>query len=372
MKILQVNKLYFPWVGGMEKTVQDIAEGLSRKDNYNVEVLVCQPKGKGSEEALNGIKVYRAASLGMFLGMPISIQFVTLFCRLARGVDVVHVHHPFPLAVFAYLMCKPKAKLVVHYHSDIYRQKISYAIFKPFLRKFLKRSDAIIVTNPYIIENSEILKDYRKKCYIVPSGIRIEDFQLDDLIKDKIIEIKKQIGSPIVLFVGRLVYYKGVEYLIRAFKNINAQLVIVGSGPLENDLKQLVEDWEIEERVHFLNNIPDEDLKAFYHACDIFVLPSIEKTECFGLVQLEAMACGKAVISTNLPTGVPWINQHKKTGLVVPPKDAEALHQAIVFLLENERLRNEYGKNGQERVKEFTIDLMVEKINNLYLSLCKR
>jgi len=194
---------------------------------------------------------------------------------------------------------------------------------------------------------------------------------LFDTLPDKIIEIKKQIGSPIVLFVGRLVYYKGVEYLIRAFKNINAQLVLVGSGPLENDLKHLAKDLEIEERVHFLNNIPDADLKAFYHACDIFVLPSIEKTECFGLVQLEAMACGKPVISTNLPTGVPWINQHKKTGLVVPPKDVEALHQAIVFLLENEKLRNEYGKNGQERVKEFTIDLMVEKINNLYLSLCK-
>jgi rhamnosyl/mannosyltransferase len=260
MKILMVNKLYFPWVGGVEKTTQDIAEGLNKKENYQVRVLVCQPRGKRKVEEINGVEVYRAGSLGMFLGMPISFSFFLWFKKLSKGVDILHIHHPFPLASIAYLIFRPKAKLIIHYHSDIFRQKLSYFIFKPFLKKFLDEADVIITTSPRIIENSEILRPYKEKCQVIPSGIDLEKFKLTDEIKEKAKEIREQFGSPLILFVGRLIYYKGIEFLIEAFKEVKAQLVIVGSGPLEKDLKKLAETLGIKNLIHFLSQISGNEL----------------------------------------------------------------------------------------------------------------
>jgi len=369
MKILEVNKLYFPWSGGIEQTVQDIAEGLNKIDWCNIEVLVCQPKGKRKTEEINGVTVHRASSLGMLLGMPISFSFFLLFRRLSKKVDILHIHHPFPLSAVAYLLSRPRARLIVHYHSDIVRQKISNFFLRPFLKRFLNHADLIIVTNPIIIESSKILKKHRNKCLVVPSGIDLEKFKLTPEIQKKSEEIRKKFSSPLVLFVGRLIYYKGVEFLIEAFKDIPAQLVIVGSGPLDKKLKILVKNLGLSEKIHFVGKLLSKELISYYYASDIFVLPSVAATEALGLVQIEAMACGKPVISTNLSTGVPWVNQHEKTGLVVPPKDIIALSKAINILLGNKELRKNYGKNGKDRSKKFSKELMVKKIISYYASL---
>jgi rhamnosyl/mannosyltransferase len=371
MRVLIVNKLYFPWIGGMEKTTQDIAEGLNKKENYQVQILVCQSKGRRKKETVNSVEVFRAGSFGILFGMPISFSFFPLFKELSEKIDILHIHHPFPLAIIAYLIFRPKAKLIVHYHSDILRPKIPCFFFKPFLKKFLKKADAIIVTNPRIMETSDILKDFKEKCHLIPSGIDLKKFELTDQIKEKVQKIHKKYGKPLVLFVGRLVYYKGIEFLIEAFKDIDAKLIIIGSGPLKEKLLRLAKRLGIERKLYFLSRVSDNDLVSFYHACDIFVLPSIAKTEAFGLVQLEAMACQKPVISTNLPTGVPWINQDKVTGLVVPPKDAKALADALNLLLKNKDLRKIYGQNAKERAKDFAKEKMIEKIIKLYQLICR-
>ena len=153
-------------------------------------------------------------------------------------------------------------------------------------------------------------------------------------------------------------------------KSVDAKLLIIGEGYLKENLQKLVGKLKIENKVFFLGRVGNSGIIAYYYACDIFVLPSIEKTEAFGLVQLEAMACGKSVVNTDLPTGVPYVSQDRITGLTVPPKDSEALAKAINILLNDESLRKKYGENGRKRVeKEFNLNIMTKKILNLYQDL---
>jgi rhamnosyl/mannosyltransferase len=172
-----------------------------------------------------------------------------------------------------------------------------------------------------------------------------------------------------VLFVGRLVYYKGVEYLIKAMKEVDAELLLIGDGKLRAELTALTNEMGLAHKVHFLGEISDEELPEYYHACDVFVLPSISPAEGFGLVQIEAQACGKPVVSTSLPTGVPFVNLHEKTGLIVPPKNSKALAEAINKLLGSSNVRKEYESRALERAQQFRAELMVRRVFQLYEEL---
>jgi rhamnosyl/mannosyltransferase len=181
------------------------------------------------------------------------------------------------------------------------------------------------VPTPRHIEISRFVSKYREKCRVVPYGIQASRFELDETGHKKVNELRD--GLPSVLCVGRLVSYKGVEFLIRALEGIKARLWIIGTGPLDGSLRTLTQEKKLADRVEFLGRVSEQDLVAYYHACDVVVLPSITNAEMFGVVQLEAMACRKPVISTNLPTGVSWVNQHAKTGYVVSPGNAEELRR---------------------------------------------
>ncbi|MDP2855938.1 MAG: glycosyltransferase, partial [bacterium] len=138
MKILQVNKLYYPWIGGVETVVRQIAEGL--KGKAQMEVLACQPKGKGRVEEINGVKIYKAASFGIMMGMPISLGFFCLFKKLAEENDLIFLHHPHPIGFLAYYLFGRSKKMVVWYHSDIVKQKFFGFLFSPILKAVLKKS----------------------------------------------------------------------------------------------------------------------------------------------------------------------------------------------------------------------------------------
>lgn len=365
IKILQISKFFYPHFGGIEKLVKDINTGL--KEDLNIKVLTCQVKGKGNREIVEGIEIFRASSIGSYFSVPISFDFPFLLKKLSRDRDILHFHLPFPLAIISYLLVRPKGKVVVWWHSDILKPKNLYKLYKPFLRRFLNKVDKIIVYTPYHIKNSDVLNDFIDKCEVIPFGIDIEQFNFTDGIKEKVEKIRGKYGPKIILFVGRLIYYKGLEYLLQAMTEISAKLLIIGEGKLHSSLQKLAENLKIDDKVFFLGRVKNSDILAYYHACDIFVLPSIEKTEAFGLVQLEAMACGKPVINTNLPTGVPYVSKNEVTGLTVSPKNSKALTKAIKILLNNENLRKKYGKNSKKRVEEmFTKEEMFKKIFNTY------
>lgn len=363
MKVLQVNKLYYPHIGGVENHVRDLAVGI--KDWVDVRVLVANTSPIGRTETIDSVEVTKAASLGRFRSAPLVPTFGLWLKRLRS--DIYHFHFPFPTGELAYLWARPPGKLVVTYHSDIIRQKLLLRAYTPYLRKFLASADRIIASSPNMIEHSPFLQNLKEKCTVIPFGIDLKKFELTPDIKEKINQLRMKYGPRMVFFLGRFIYYKGLEYLIVAMKEVDANLVIAGSGPLEQELKKMVAESGLKRKVNFVREPRDEDIAAYFHACDVFVLPSVERSEAFGIVQLEAQACRKPVVSTNLTTGVPFVNLDEETGLVVIPRSSTALADAINRLLEDDQLRMKLGAQAQARVeKEFTRELMAERVLKLY------
>ncbi|MEP7273463.1 MAG: glycosyltransferase [Acidobacteriota bacterium] len=279
--------------------------------------------------------------------------------------DIVHVHLPNPMATMAYLASRHRGKLVITYHSDVVRQKVMARAFRPILYRLLSRASAIIATSPNYIATSSVLRAFRDRCQVIPYGIPLEQFALSD--KTKVESIRQKHGERLVLSVGRLVYYKGFEYLIRAMAKVNGRLLIIGDGPLRRSLEHLARELGVADRVVFLGELPNEATIPYYHAAELFALASIARSEAFGIVQLEAMACGKPVINTRLDSGVPFVSLDGVTGLTVQPRDAEALANAINTLLDDSELRSQYGAAARQRVRaEFSLDGMTGRMLQLY------
>ncbi len=363
-KVLQVNKLYYPHIGGVEKHVQDLSEAI--KDDVDLRVLVANTTRETVTEKINGVEVIKAASLGMVASAPVAPSLWRWLSRLDS--DIYHFHFPYPIGDLSYFLSQKKGKLIVSYHSDIVRQKRLLTLYRPIMNRFLRRADLILAGSPNMIERSPILKDYKDKCRVFHYGIDVKRFEKTDEVKRKAREIRARFkNKKIILFIGRLVYYKGITYLLEAMKTIDAVLLLAGSGGMEGELKEKVKRAGLEDKVIFLGSPKDEELPALYHASDIFVLPSIARSEAFGIVQLEAQACGKPVISTDLPTGVPYANLDMRTGLIVPPEDSGALADAVNRLLEDEILRKKLGIAGKKRVEsEFTIEVMKKSVLEAY------
>ncbi|MDE6849407.1 MAG: glycosyltransferase [Ruminococcus sp.] len=365
IRILEVNKAYFPHTGGIETLVKQYSEELGKYRNIEVRTLVCRDgRGKTYFENINGVKLIRAGSTGTYFSCPLSLSFLSLFRKMSENADIVHIHVPFPLADLALLLSGYKGKVIVSWHSDIVKQKKLLMFYKPLLKYLLDRADCILTATEGHINGSEFLPKYRCKCRILPYGLNTEEYiniQKTQFLKEKATNpdcIK-------IFFTGRLVYYKGVDVLIKAIRrvNYNCELFIAGTGVLENELKEKVCKYNISDRVHFLGFLPEEQLKQAYADCDIFVLPSVERSEAFGIVQLEAMIYGKPVINTRLSSGVPYVSIHGKTGLTVQPKKHRQLAEAIELLCRNKNVRKQLGKSAHERVMtEFNEKIIIKRL----------
>jgi rhamnosyl/mannosyltransferase len=221
----------------------------------------------------------------------------------------------------------------------------------------------VITSSLNYIETSPVLSAYRERCRVIPYGIPIEQFHRYDT--EAVAKIRAQYGPRMVLSVGRLIYYKGFEYLIQAMARVEGRLLIVGEGPLRADLERKTQSYKLGDRVVFLGGV--QDVVPYYHAADVFVLASTARSEAFGIVQLEAMACGKPVVNTRLDSGVPSVSVDGVTGLTVPPAHPEALARAINLLLDDPGLRANYGRAARRRVQEeFSLDLMISRTLRLY------
>jgi len=351
LRVLEVNKAYSPHIGGIETLVKQYSEELGKICGAGVKVLVCRDgRGRTIREKVNGVSVTRAGSLGTYFKCPISFSFIRLFRKMAKKADVVHIHLPFPLADAAALLSGYKGRIVVSWHSDVVKQKKLMLVYKPFMRWLLKRADAVIVATKGHIDGSEYLPEFREKCRVVPYGLWPEDYT--SVERKPVLTDKAADKSAVkVFFSGRLVYYKGVDILLRAFAETKGcELFISGEGDLEPELKSYTAENGLAERVHFLGFLSEKELRQAYMDCDIFVLPSVARSEAFGIVQIEAMACGKPVINTALPSGVPYVSLDGETGITVPPSDEKALAKAINTLVSDRELRERYGRAAAERV----------------------
>jgi len=362
IKVLQIGKFYPPHRGGMESVLYDLCNEL--KDKLDLRVLVANGGFTTKIENGDGVKVIRVGSLGEIFSTSLCPTMPYWIKRFEA--DIVEIHHPNPMANISYLLTRPNGKLVVMYHSDIVRQHISYGLYFPLLIWMLEKTQRIIVTSPNYLASSPLLPKFKEKCVVIPLGIDLQKFEKKGR-EGEIAEIRSRYGRKIILFVGRLTQYKGVTYLLEAMKRVSGRLLIIGAGELGGQLRSQAERDNVSRKVHFLGELKETEMVPFFHACELFVLPSITRNEAFGLVQLEAMACCKPVVSTNLETGVPYVNQNGVTGFVVPPRDSEALAGAINQLLEDENLRTRMGIEGRRRVeRKFTKERMALQTLKLY------
>jgi glycosyltransferase involved in cell wall biosynthesis len=359
LRVLHVGKYYPPHRGGMETHLQTLCSEL--KQQIDVRVIVASGSSEGASGMDEGVWVERLPTIMTVASTPVCL---TMPARIrAADADLVHIHHPNPMASLAFLLSGFKGPMVTTWHSDVVRQRVLNSLYAPIEKKFLNRSSTIIATSPNYLDGSKTLRGFRNNCAVVPFGIPLEPLQRHD--EAAIRDIRQRFGERIALSVGRLVYYKGLPGLIRAIKDVDATLLIVGDGPLRTSLEQLSRDLGLAERVRFLGQV--DDLVPYLQACDVFVLPSNARSEAFGIVQLEAMGCGKPVINTQLESGVPYVSLDRVTGITVSPDDSAALSAALNELFNNEELRRQYGEAAYQRVStEFTLRLMVDRTIEVY------
>jgi len=366
MKVLYVYKDYYPVVGGIENHIRLICRGLKAGwPEVEPTVLVTNRARNTVVEEMDGVKVIKAGRLATISSAPISLSLFAWMRRLEA--DITHLHFPYPIGELAYLLVGRSRKMVITYHSDIVRQKYLLQVYRPFLHRLLARADRITVSSPNYIRSSTYLQPLAHKCVVIPHGADLSRFAATAEVQRRAQELRQHYGLPLILFVGLLRYYKGLSFLIQAMPQIPGRLLVVGEGPQGQEWRELSQQLGLEEKVIFLGRVSDEGLVALYHACDVFVLPAIHRSESWGAVQVEAMACGKPVVCTELGTGTSFVNLHGQTGLVVPPRDAAALAQAIGTLLEDEPLRQQMGQRARERAeKEFSSTTMVKRLVDLY------
>jgi rhamnosyl/mannosyltransferase len=289
--------------------------------------------------------------------------------ELAReDADLIVLHEPNPMALVAYFLARPSGRLIVWYHSDVIRPSWRYRLFyRPFLRFALSRAVRIVVSSPALGASAPELQDFQARCKVIPFGIETRKADTLNATMERASEIRRDLNLPIVLFVGRLVAYKGVDVLLDALKGLKVAALIVGEGPLRARLEKHARALDMSNRVHFLGLVGDDELAALYQACHIFVLPSVSRQEAFGVVQLEAMAAGKPVVSTDLGTGVGWVNRDGDTGYVVPPRDPHALQSALARLLGDADLQKSMGEAAARRIRSaFTLERMIDDTLSLY------
>ena len=370
LNILEVNKAYYPHIGGIETLIRQYSEELGKLDGVKIKALVCRDgRGFTIKERMNGVELIRSGSLGTYFSCPLSLSFIRHFRKLAKKADVVHIHVPFPLADAALLLSGYKGKVVVSWHSDIIKQQKLMLFYKPFMRYLLKRADVILTATEGHVKHSLYLPEFSNKCKVLPYGIVPENY-LSVPRRPFLTEKATDKNCVKVFFTGRLVYYKGVDVLLKAFTKVNGcELFIAGTGELGDKLKSYCTSHNMDDKVHFLGFLPDIELRQAYSDCDIFVLPSVAPSEAFGIVQIEAMVYGKPVINTALSSGVPYVSLHGKTGLTVPPSSPKALAQAINYLAEHSELREKYGKAAAERVKnEFNEKKILDKLYDILIN----
>jgi len=366
LKILHAGKFYPPSRGGMETLLGQLCAGTAAE--WEVKALVANHRGRTLRECRDGVKVVRAAALGRF--GPVSVCPTLPFHLWKERQDCVILHEPNALAAAILLVWTRARQLVIWHHSDPLRPRWALRPYSWIQRALYPRAACVIVSSPRLADFSVVTR-HAKRIAIIPYGIAVDPYREVSAEQRMLAAaLRQRYPGPRVLFVGRLVYYKGLEVLLEAMTKCPGTLVIVGQGPLERSLRAQATRLAMDARIQFAGEVPAEDLVAYYHAADIFVLPSTERTEAFGVVQIEAMTCGLPVVSTNLPSGVPWVNQDGVTGLIVPPGDPEALAAAIARLGEDPALRTRMGDAGRRRaVEEFALDRMLRSFKTLVETL---
>ncbi len=363
MRILHIYKDYYPVLGGIENHVRSLAEGQVAA-GHDVTVLVTSLTRRSQIETLEGVRVVKASRLATVASTPISIDLALWLRRLPA--DIAHLHFPYPVGEVALWLAGRARRTVLTYHSDVVRQAGILRVYRPLMRRLLRRADRILATSPQYIASSPYLSELREKVTVVPLGIDLGPFLAQDTAGRA--AFRARYGTPLLVFMGRLRYYKGLDVLLAAMPQLpQARLVVGGSGPMGAEWQALAGRLGLADRVHFLGDVSDADQRTLYQAADVYVLPATHRSEAFGIALVEAMASGAPVVTTEIGTGTSFVNQHGVTGLVVPPHDPAALAEAIQGLLADPTRRRQMGDAARARaLAEFDRPTMLARVAAVY------
>ncbi len=364
MKILQLGKFY-PIRGGVEKVEFSLTEGLSSQ-GLDCDMLCA------SFDYKKHLQVFPLNEHGRIIVAPtrlkaagtmIAPKMIGWLRKHKNDYDIIHIHHPDPMAALALRLSGFKGRVILHWHSDILSQQFFLFFYRPLQGWLIRRAEYIVGTTLVYVKESPHLANVQEKCRAVPIGI--DPLQPEP---QKVAEIRSRFPNrKLILSIGRLVPYKGYPYLIEAMALLpqDYQLIIGGTGPLREQLEQLIKEKNLQDRITLTGYIDDADLQAWFGACDCFVLTSTMKTEAFGIVQIEAMSCHKPVVATRIPqSGVAWVNEDGVSGRNVTPEKPEEYAVAIQEVTEN---GGKFGESAYLRYLNcFTRKKMIQKIKDLY------
>ena len=380
MRILQLGKFY-PIRGGVEKVMWSITLGLAER-GIPCDMLCAKLRKDGpdpdhrmmAEETPDGLvitfspenRVICVPAITKKAATMISPAMIRWLRRHAAEYDIIHIHHPDPMAALALRLSGFQGRVVLHWHSDIVAQKFLLKFYKPLQDWLVRRAKWIVGTTPVYLQNSPYLAQVQDKTVCVPIGI--EPIIYDEYQAREFRGLYP--GKKIVFALGRLVPYKGFDSLIDAAALLpdNYVVLIGGVGPLQNALQDQIRKQKLEKKVRLLGYIRNEDIAEMFGACSVFVMSSKMKSEAFGIVQIEAMSCSRPVVATTIPgSGVSWVNENGFSGLNVPPMNPQALAQAIQKICSNPDTYQRFSDGALERFATcFTSAVMIDRTIQLY------
>lgn len=373
MRVLQFGR-FWKLIGGVQIHAQALCRSLTRL-GVDVVNLVASEHHRRSDQMLDNYRMVEAASFGVYFSTSISPDLVWLARHLHRQqpFDLIHLHFPDPMSHLASLCLPADIPRVITWHSDIIKQKGLLKLYRPWQRREIMRAQAIIApTDAHFSSSLQIPHEYpTSQRHVIPFGMSCNRFQVTPATRSFSDAVSERAGGRFVVFaLGRHVEYKGFGVLLDAMRHCDAFLVLGGDGPLRASLMEKATSMGLLDRVWFTGVLTEDELVGGYHACDVFCLPSITTNEAFGLVQLEAMACGKPVICTQLGNGVNALNPDGVTGLTVPVGDAMALGHAVEWLRTDPSLRQRLGRQAEMHVtNHYSLNAMGQRHVALYHQL---
>lgn len=370
MRVLHFYKTSFPdTMGGVEQVINQIGRG-SLKQGVKTDVLSLTPRRVPRIIEIDGYLSHRARLDFQIASTGFSASVFLRFAQLAKQADVIHYHFPWPFMDVVHFVTQVKKPTVVTYHSDIIRQNNLLKLYRPLMWRFLGDMNRIVATSPNYLATSKVLAMCKHKVSVIPIGLDKATYPVPPAAR--LAYWSERLGPKFFLFVGVIRYYKGLHILMDAAQGTDYPIVIVGAGPIEDDLKAQAARLGLR-NIYFLSHLPDVDKVALFRLCYGVVFPSHLRSEAFGISLLEGAMYGKPMISSEIGTGTTFINIANETGLVVPPSDPLAMRQAMRYLWEKPEQAAEMGRRAEQRYwQKFTADQMVIEYVKLYRELAGR
>ena len=366
MRILHFYKTFFPnTTGGMEQTIHQLAR-TAAQHGVETDILSLSRKVRHQQSVTHadGYTAHTVPQIIEISSMGCSLAVFKRFAQLAAHADVIHYHFPWPWMDLVHFVTRVNKPTIVTYQSDIIRQKHALKFYSPLMHRFLKSVDYIVATSPNYCKSSLVLQNYKNKTRVIPLGLDRSSYLSPSI--DCLNKWRERLPQPFFLFVGVLRYYKGLHILLESAIATEYPIVIAGTGPYEQKLKQQAAALNLT-NVIFLGAITNEDKVALFSLCYAVVFPSNIRSEAFGLALLEGAMFGKPMISCEIGTGTSFINQHGQTGLTIAPNDAHALNKAMKFLWSHPEEAALMGQRAEARYWQlFTAEHMTTEYLSLY------